>query len=654
MRKITNAELGRPTVEEFSHMEKMPVAVVLDNVRSAQNVGAFFRTGDAFAVTKICLCGITAVPPSREIHKSSLGAEFSVAWEHYPTTEECLARLHDEGYRIVAVEQVEGSVSLDELRPDPSCRYALVFGNEVLGVGQQATVYLEESGDQLAGIVTAKTSGSTVTELGNMVGYVTIEFDNPGVLSEGVSVTAVAGSVACAQAGQASYADSVEVTAGASGTVTGLSLRQGDAAEQGELLFTLENSSLLVSSQSSALSLENAEISLADSYDALNDYNITARLDSYDLTADITAAPGFVTLNDPENAQAVRVRETVQWGAANLPADRFSEEQQELSAQASAANAAMGLLPAVNEDGSLAMSPYLIVLSDEEYAALAGADAASDGQTLDCILVNRYLYTGSEGGYTDVRGQTSFQPGDTIDWDFNTLPVTLNIQSVLDGDDVPEELVRTIPSATTITFVTGRSAADAVFARFTAETGGYCRRNFTFSYQAQDRDALMDELGALSFGTNYYSATDLTAELASLSSAMTLVRVALYGFTALIALVCAANIANTVSSGMALRRRESAVLRSVGMTPQSLRRMIFWESGIYGLKALCWGLPVSGVLLWFVWRKLTNLYVFPFSLPWGVAVLAGAAMLILCLLSAWPALARAGRTAPAADLQRED
>lgn len=385
-----------------------------------------------------------------------------------------------------------------------------------------------------------------------------------------------------------------------------------------------------------------------------SDFNITARLDSYDLTADITAAPGFATLNDPENAQAVRVRETVQWGATNLPADRFSEEQQELSAQASAANAAMGLLPAVNEDGSLAMSPYLIVLSDEEYAALAGADAASDGQTLDCILVNRYLYTGSEGGYTDVREQTSFQPGDTIDWDFNTLPVTLNIQSVLDGDDVPEELVRTIPSATTITFVTGRSAADAVFARFTAETGGYCRRNFTFSYQAQDRDALMDELGALSFGTNYYAVTDLTAELASLSSAMTLVRVALYGFTALIALVCAANIANTVSSGMALRRRESAVLRSVGMTPQSLRRMIFWESGIYGLKALCWGLPVSGVLLWFVWRKLTNLYVFPFSLPWGVAVLAGAAMLILCLLSAWPALARAGRTAPAADLQRED
>lgn len=171
-----------------------------------------------------------------------------------------------------------------------------------IGVGQQAAVYLEESGDQLAGIVTAKTSGSTVTELGNMVGYVTIEFDNPGVLSEGVSVTAVAGSVACAQAGQASYADSVEVTAGASGTVTGLSLRQGDAAEQGELLFTLENSSLLVSSQSSALSLENAEISLADSYDALNDYNITAPISGTVIQKDYKAGD---TLDSNKTSLAV-------------------------------------------------------------------------------------------------------------------------------------------------------------------------------------------------------------------------------------------------------------------------------------------------------------------------------------------------------------
>ncbi len=138
MRKITNAELGRPTVEQFAAMDKMPVAVVLDNIRSAQNVGSFFRTGDAFAVERIMLCGITAVPPSREIHKSSLGAEFSVAWEHFATTGECLQRLRDEGYTLLAVEQVEDAIMLDKFTPESGRKYALVFGNEVLGVAQEA------------------------------------------------------------------------------------------------------------------------------------------------------------------------------------------------------------------------------------------------------------------------------------------------------------------------------------------------------------------------------------------------------------------------------------------------------------------------------------------------------------------------------------
>ena len=119
-------------------MKKMPVAVVLDNIRSAQNVGSFFRTGDAFAVERLMLCGISAVPPSREIHKSSLGAEFSVAWEHFDTTAECLMRLKEEGYTLVAIEQVEGASMLDVFVPESDRRYALVFGNEVLGVDQAA------------------------------------------------------------------------------------------------------------------------------------------------------------------------------------------------------------------------------------------------------------------------------------------------------------------------------------------------------------------------------------------------------------------------------------------------------------------------------------------------------------------------------------
>lgn len=138
MRKITNEELGRPTAGEFAAMEKMPVTVVLDNVRSLQNVGAFFRTGDAFAVEHIALCGITAVPPNRDIHKTALGAELTVPWSYYETTEACIDRLHADGYEVLAVEQVEGAVMLDVFRAAPGVKYALVFGNEVMGVGQSA------------------------------------------------------------------------------------------------------------------------------------------------------------------------------------------------------------------------------------------------------------------------------------------------------------------------------------------------------------------------------------------------------------------------------------------------------------------------------------------------------------------------------------
>ena len=137
MRKITNAELNRPTLEEFAAQAKTGVTVVLDNVRSAQNVGSFFRTGDAFAIEHIALCGITSTPPNREIHKTALGAEESVAWSYHPTTSECIERLRSEDYRILAIEQVEGAVMLDNLEVDSSKKYALVFGNEVDGVDQQ-------------------------------------------------------------------------------------------------------------------------------------------------------------------------------------------------------------------------------------------------------------------------------------------------------------------------------------------------------------------------------------------------------------------------------------------------------------------------------------------------------------------------------------
>ena len=136
MRKLLNEELGRPTLEECATQDKLPVVIVLDNVRSAQNVGSFFRTADAFGIGRVALCGISATPPNREIHKTALGAEQSVEWSYHPTTLECIESLRQEGYRIIAIEQIEGATMLNNFRAESTERYALVFGNEVDGVDQ--------------------------------------------------------------------------------------------------------------------------------------------------------------------------------------------------------------------------------------------------------------------------------------------------------------------------------------------------------------------------------------------------------------------------------------------------------------------------------------------------------------------------------------
>ena len=136
MRKLTVEELCRMDVTAFRAAEKLPLVVVLDNVRSLHNVGSVFRTADAFRLAGVWLCGITACPPSAEIHKTALGAEDSVSWTNCDDTLQAVERLRAEGYIVLAVEQVEGSLKLDTFRLDPSRRYALVMGNEVRGVRQ--------------------------------------------------------------------------------------------------------------------------------------------------------------------------------------------------------------------------------------------------------------------------------------------------------------------------------------------------------------------------------------------------------------------------------------------------------------------------------------------------------------------------------------
>lgn len=137
MRKLANDELDRKNVEEFKASEKTPIIVVLDDVRSLHNIGSVFRTCDAFLVEKVYLCGITATPPNKEIHKTALGATETVEWEYAKDVVEVVKSLKESGVSVQSVEQVENSVMLNDFKVTEGVKYALVFGNEVKGVNQE-------------------------------------------------------------------------------------------------------------------------------------------------------------------------------------------------------------------------------------------------------------------------------------------------------------------------------------------------------------------------------------------------------------------------------------------------------------------------------------------------------------------------------------
>ncbi len=137
MKKLKIEELNRVTPEEYKMLDKLPLVVVLDHIRSLNNVGSVFRTSDAFRVSKILLCGITAVPPDAEIHKTALGAENSVEWQYFKETKEAVLALQSQNYTVLAIEQVKGSIMLDKLILDKEKKYAVVLGNEVKGVQQE-------------------------------------------------------------------------------------------------------------------------------------------------------------------------------------------------------------------------------------------------------------------------------------------------------------------------------------------------------------------------------------------------------------------------------------------------------------------------------------------------------------------------------------
>ncbi|TRX39053.1 RNA methyltransferase [Flavobacterium restrictum] len=138
MRKLENSELNRKSVTDFKTSEKTPLILVLDDIRSLHNIGSVFRTADAFLIEKIILCGITATPPNKEIHKTALGATETVAWEHHDNVLEVIAILKKENTVTLAIEQVESAVFLQDFKVKKDTKYALIFGNEVHGVAQEA------------------------------------------------------------------------------------------------------------------------------------------------------------------------------------------------------------------------------------------------------------------------------------------------------------------------------------------------------------------------------------------------------------------------------------------------------------------------------------------------------------------------------------
>jgi len=137
MRKLKNSELSRLSVDEFKDTQKTPLIIVLDNIRSLNNIGSVFRTSDAFLIEKIYLCGITATPPHKDIHKTALGSTDTVAWEHVESTLEVIEKLKENQVVVCSIEQTENATLLQGFKPKANTRYALVFGNEVKGVSQE-------------------------------------------------------------------------------------------------------------------------------------------------------------------------------------------------------------------------------------------------------------------------------------------------------------------------------------------------------------------------------------------------------------------------------------------------------------------------------------------------------------------------------------
>lgn len=397
---------------------------------------------------------------------------------------------------------------------------------------------------------------------------------------------------------------------------------------------------LAVAASGAVLYLERNFIATHGALQAQAELHLTS-----DGTADPTALPAWDRLLHPDTPiQGLTVTEEIYWGDLTLQAGQLSE-------------AAWGEIFAT-ADG-YPMQPRITVLPDEDYAALAGAPAEPSGETLPVVLSNRQFIAG-DFGRLDLNPQTTLTAGDTLAWSFNTMPLTLSVQAVTQRPEYAGQA----GSAWQLTLYTSAGAAQAVFDRWYAERGGdpaaSCRRNYTLAYETDAPAALLAELtdtvaaaGTEGGRLSAYPVNN-AAEAAAYRSMLLVLRILAYGFVALIALLGTANIANTVSTGLTLRGRELAMLRSVGMEPADLRRMVLLQSLLYALQALAWGLPLAFVCLLAEYRLLRTAWAFSFTLPWAAILAVAAGLTGLTLLAALPALRALDRRGILTGLRQEE
>lgn len=333
----------------------------------------------------------------------------------------------------------------------------------------------------------------------------------------------------------------------------------------------------------------------------------------------------YQTLLNPQTpVNKITVTEKVLLDKVKIPVDRYTSKNIQLATS----------LNTYQEDNAYITDIEISSIPDKEFERIAGHQKESNG-TIRCILANRYFYN------TQNILQTHFQKGDSLQAYLEDMPVTLSIAVV----DQREYVQHRSGNATRLQMITSQKNLDELLEQWQQIQGRPFPRSMSIAYQTEYPEDLKEELELVQYDNpkkedsyNYLLISDNRISLALTQMMHLLLNVIFYGFSGLIALICACHVVTTISTGLTLQKREFAILQSLGMTEKGLRSMILMQSAVYSLEALVWGLPFGFALLWIEYSILRQLAGFLFTVPWWAIVVAVLGAFLLALLSAWPHL----------------